>query len=82
MGLYSKSSFLQCQLGAGHQLWEVLGFGTFFGVVCDCCGGFSASRWRKLRGACPGRAGKVPGSLARLAVGRHPDPRCKDEASK
>eukprot|EP00971_Amphidinium_carterae_P262266 5201953-Amphidinium_carterae.1 len=44
------------KLGSGHQLKEVNGGGTFFGVICVRCGGFSAVRWRKLGQTCPGPA--------------------------
>eukprot|EP00971_Amphidinium_carterae_P320218 6365270-Amphidinium_carterae.1 len=63
------------KLGSGHQLKEVNRVGTFFGVICAWCGGFSAVRWRKLGQTCPGIAVTVAASLARVTSGKHPDPR-------
>eukprot|EP00971_Amphidinium_carterae_P207258 4112056-Amphidinium_carterae.1 len=67
------------KLGSGHQLKEVIGVGTLFGVICVRCGGFSAIRWRKFGQTCPGPAVTVAASLARVTSGKHPDPPRRQE---
>eukprot|EP00971_Amphidinium_carterae_P156897 3110361-Amphidinium_carterae.1 len=80
-GFLATGAFIQVHtpgrlaLGEGHLLHEVLGEGTFIGVICSRCGGFSTRRWRKLAQPCRPLPGHTPCALTHLRRGYHPDPR-------